>query len=915
MLLLLLLLEESPLILTGLSKTVNIKPTSMRTLKVINTEKHSGTDRVFKPGISSVEDCASVASGISDAESLESDVNLESAFDNGHSENVEKDIEVKLASVLLKLEHIFLVSNAALDELLQELNSLIGYLSLPITKKTISQTAMAGSSPARLKVILGESNIEKLTLPNGIPESFDELLCKVKTTFRLKGNIRLQYMDQDFGNDFFNLNSTSEVQDLGTIKVVNQQTSPPLISAPETTSSHFHSFESEDSVSLASNETIVISSPESVSSRNQQWPMEFQIPRFDTELQLEKGNSEYQNSQKMLNVSSRIKSDILNILGEDIYQYKAYPEGSCRGLNQEAPLFERASFLQWLLQLETAIEVQNGKLQDPAEIAGVSRVVSKFPEIQSYYSAFPAKKVKRPKRAEADFYPSFPVGETLESLEKERLKLLSEVGIRNNERVIADKMAHTFAIRRQEVVNQEPSIKFFQDRWPALFQQNENENIHLRRECVLKTLIVYLGEDPDDLIKEYLDSRAGLAETELEQLTMAVFVIRKEGEGLQEPPEDIGIVIEALKRSFEIEDVDDIPSFSSTSPISTPITPSSSHFFLNHNKATEGQGGDGQSPSLAFNNNNNNLGSSAHHSCISLGSSPSPVLKSRTVVSSLSFNRGTMNKQTIHHNGSSVTRASSFQSRLNPNSYSMLSGPSSDNDSLHSSTSSLEYSGGGGGALPLSKLGSYPNPPSQVEYHRTQPKLPQQHLGGDANLIINHRLKKFSSHGSVFPTEMDKGPGMMLGVPQPLGVNHGSMPSLDLQIRDGGGGIVGMQRGGGRVSPGLRYANVTWNGHLHNDTSFGVEGNCGSKNPCQQQSPTVPKAPQPKVKEIPRLNKFPLDLDNLIIIPSSYLTTHLLHLTKPYLSRLSFSTPCFIGFAFLHLFTSVLRPCMTANQP
>lgn len=320
----------------------------------------------------------------------------------------------------------------------------------------------------------------------------------------------------------------------------------------------------------------------------------------------------------------------------------------------------------------------------------------------------------------------------------------------------------------------------------------------------------------------------------------------------------------ALKRSFEIEDVDDIPSFSSTSPISTPITPSSSHFFLNHNKATEGQGGDGQSPSLAFNNNNNNLGSSAHHSCISLGSSPSPVLKSRTVVSSLSFNRGTMNKQTIHHNGSSVTRASSFQSRLNPNSYSMLSGPSSDNDSLHSSTSSLEYSGGGGGALPLSKLGSYPNPPSQVEYHRTQPKLPQQHLGGDANLIINHRLKKFSSHGSVFPTEMDKGPGMMLGVPQPLGVNHGSMPSLDLQIRDGGGGIVGMQRGGGRVSPGLRYANVTWNGHLHNDTSFGVEGNCGSKNPCQQQSPTVPKAPQPKVKEIPRLNKFPLDLDNLV---------------------------------------------------
>ncbi|AWP13800.1 Hypothetical protein SMAX5B_003302, partial [Scophthalmus maximus] len=75
-----------------------------------------------------------------------------------------------------------------------------------------------------------------------------------------------------------------------------------------------------------------------------------------------------------------------------------------------------------------------------------------------------------------------------------------------------------------------------------------NENIHLWRECVLKTLIVYLREDPDDLIKEYLDSRAGLAEKELEQLTMAGFVILKEGEGLQEPPDDIGIVIEALQK-------------------------------------------------------------------------------------------------------------------------------------------------------------------------------------------------------------------------------------------------------------------------------------------------------------------------------------------------------------------------------
>ncbi|XP_070703670.1 uncharacterized protein septin12 isoform X1 [Pempheris klunzingeri] len=326
---------------------------------------------------------------------------------------------------------------------------------------------------------------------------------------------------------------------------------------------------------------------------------------------------------------------------------------------------------------------------------------------------------------------------------------------------------------------------------------------------------------------------------------------------------------EALKRSFDIEDVDDIPSFSPASSVSTPVSPSSSHFFLHHNKTTEGRVGGGQSPSLAF-NNNNSLGSTAHHSRISLNSNPSPVLKSRTVVSSLSFNRGTMNKPAVHNNGSSVTRAASFQSRLNPNGYSILSSPGSDNDSLHSSTSSLEYSERGGGALSLTKLGPYSSPPPQGKYQRTHPQLPQQHLEGGTNLGSNPNLKKFSSHRSVFHSEMDQGPGMMLGSPEPRGVSHGSMPSLDLQIRDGGGGLGNMERGGGggggRMSPGLRYAsaNTSWNGRLHNASSFGEEGFSSPKNHCQQQGPQILKTPQPKAKEILRLNKFPLDLDSLV---------------------------------------------------
>lgn len=145
----------------------------------------------------------------------------------------------------------------------------------------LPKTAMADSTPARLKVILGENNIEKLSLPNGIPESLDDLLSKLKTFFGLKGDVRLQYMDQDFGNDFFNLNSTTQLQDLGTIKVIHQKTNTPLNIATDTTSSS--SLECDGNVSLASDDTIILSSPESVSSRAKQWPADFPIPQFSYE--------------------------------------------------------------------------------------------------------------------------------------------------------------------------------------------------------------------------------------------------------------------------------------------------------------------------------------------------------------------------------------------------------------------------------------------------------------------------------------------------------------------------------------------------------------------------------------------------------------------------------------------------------
>lgn len=83
---------------------------------------------------------SSLSSNLS--ESLDSDLNEEVQL---HEPNVEdprdceKEFELKLASLLLKLEHAYLVSSAAIHELLEELQHLIGTVSVPLCLKTINQ--------------------------------------------------------------------------------------------------------------------------------------------------------------------------------------------------------------------------------------------------------------------------------------------------------------------------------------------------------------------------------------------------------------------------------------------------------------------------------------------------------------------------------------------------------------------------------------------------------------------------------------------------------------------------------------------------------------------------------------------------------------------------------------------------------
>ncbi|KAM4698272.1 septin-12 [Rhinophrynus dorsalis] len=211
---------------------------------------------------------------------------------------------------------------------------------------------------------------------------------------------------------------------------------------------------------------------------------------------------------------------------------------------------------------------------------------------------------------------------------------------------------------------------------------------------------------------------------------------------------------EALKRSFDMEDVDDTPVFSPTSPLNSPFSPS-------HSAVIQTSNGDGRISA--------GMHQPVYQSRISISStcSPaqSPVLKAR-ITSSLSFNRGTT--QSARSNGSpgqSLTRVSSFQTRLNPSGFSS-SGHGSDSESLHSSTSSLECQ------------------PAIKPFHQlrsTQAAMGQNNANATISNMSSPVLKKFSSHGNVFHSEVER-PGVRL-VPIETN-NHISLPSLDLHIAE-----------------------------------------------------------------------------------------------------------------------------------
>ncbi|TFK07426.1 annexin A9 [Platysternon megacephalum] len=287
---------------------------------------------------------------------------------------------------------------------------------------------------------------------------------------------------------------------------------------------------------------------------------------------------------------------------------------------------------------------------------------------------------------------------------------------------------------------------------------------------------------------------------------------------------------EALKRSFDMEDAEEAPAV----PPSCPFGPST--------PADSLAAGNGESGRLA------SLMPPTYQSRISLSSSPSPahspVLKTR-ISTSFSFNRGTI--QLARANGavsSSLTRVASFQARLDPNGFSSSLGPGS--ESLHSSSSSLEC----------------PPPPSTPQSAARQPEPRVL----KAAPVASPALKKFSSHSNVFHSEAER----PIQLVSKAGVNHGSLPSLDLHIAEDQGSpnplapalafhSAGAWSSGSQNCALLRGKSST---PISREPSFSSSSSSSPLSDAAQRPSLSP--PLPPFRQPTKLQKFPISLDGLV---------------------------------------------------
>lgn len=350
-------------------------------------------------------------------------------------------------------------------------------------------------TPAKLRIIFGDDDIRKLILPAGIPSSLTDLFCAIREYFDIPMDFNVLYHDSDFNGQFFTLTTIGDVEDKATLKVVPVK--PVVLTLSSVEEMEFDSpppRESSDTISIhsssSSSDTIILSSADESGTlrRSQPWPARFEIPTFsfDVEQHLQAGNQAFLKDGSLLNHPS-LTSSVLEKLAEVVFGYTAYPTGIqiftvVEALIEKFPcLREPGSFnglYGWQQRMKWKMGNYRAKLRG-RQLACPELEVNSLKRRSSNETGS-SKGIKRPKKAEVNYLPPLPIGDTEDTLEKERVDMLQEIKKKNNERVISEKMERSFSFRRQEVVKQCPAIQDFREKWPALFSE-----VQVKQVCVL----------------------------------------------------------------------------------------------------------------------------------------------------------------------------------------------------------------------------------------------------------------------------------------------------------------------------------------------------------------------------------------------------------------------------------------------
>ncbi|XP_019205875.1 uncharacterized protein LOC102075923 [Oreochromis niloticus] len=461
---------------------------------------------------------------------------------------------------------------------------------------------------AKLWIIFGEDDVHKLLLPAGIPSTLQDLNDVLRETFDITGPFTVMYQDMDFNGQFFTLTSIEEVQDKANLKVV--KTEPVILSLTTVDTSEVESpvpLSTEASSSSSVCDTILLSSPDEngPSYRSKPWPFKFEIPDFsyDIDLALEAGKQAYENDGTLLNNPS-VTSSILEKLAETIFGFTAYPTGVqilavAEALVAKYPCLKEPGSFNGLYGWQQRIKYKMGNYR--AKLRGRQLAIPEL-EVNTLKRRCSSeegslKGFKRAKKAEVNYLPPLPFGETEETLEMERLDLLKEMK-KNNERAINEKMEKSFAMRRKEVVKDCPAIQDLLARWPSLFCENQIKEefkrittIHLertflsrldgyttklleifrrkggtagtkikpmldslnkhhvdgRRDIIIRCLVEYLGESGEELIKDHQDVSQEALKEDCSNHMMKIVVIHPNVAQENQDPVNVSVIIEGTE--------------------------------------------------------------------------------------------------------------------------------------------------------------------------------------------------------------------------------------------------------------------------------------------------------------------------------------------------------------------------------